>query len=395
MPPLSLLIKPASSLCNLRCHYCFYHSLSSGRSIASYGLMTEEVQEAIVRRAFAEADGQLTLAFQGGEPTLCGLGFYRRLITLVAQYNIKKIPVQYALQTNGQVIDADWARFLAEHRFLVGLSLDGYKDLHDSLRVDGRGKGSHRQVLQAAALFDTYKVDYNILTVISDRLARHADKIYRFYEKNHFQYLQFIPFLAPLDADPGEDPHALSPGRYADFLLRLFDLWYADITRGQPVSIRLFDNWVRMLSGERPEQCGLTGVCTCQLVIESDGGVYPCDFYVTDEWRLGSVLTDRLEDLVQSDKARLFVGQSQPVPADCRDCHWYPLCRNGCRRDRETDGMTAGLNRFCTAYKTFFEQAYPRLDNLARQWRQMRDGGRSPVAGPFPDASPDSRGGPA
>ena len=395
MPPLSLLIKPASSLCNLRCHYCFYHSLSSGRSVASYGLMTDEVQEAIVRRAFAETDGLLTLAFQGGEPTLCGLDYYRRLIALVAQYNTKKIPVQYALQTNGQVIDAEWACFLAEHHFLVGLSLDGYKDLHDSLRVDGRGKGSHIKVLQAADLFDTYKVDYNILTVISDRLARHADKIYRFYEKHHFQYLQFIPCLAPLDADPGKDPHALSPERYAGFLLRLFDLWYDDITRGKPVSIRLFDNWVRMLSGERPEQCGLNGVCTCQLVIESDGSVYPCDFYVTDEWHLGSVLTDRFEDLVQSDKARLFVGQSQPVPDGCRDCHWYPLCRNGCRRDRETGGRTTGMNRFCPAYKAFFEKAYPRLDNLARQWRQMRESERLTAAQRLPGVFSDNRGGQA
>lgn len=375
MPPLSLLIKPASSLCNLRCRYCFYHSLSSGRAIASYGLMSEAVLETIVRRAFAEADDSVTLAFQGGEPTLRGLDFFRLLIELVTRYNTKKLAVQYALQTNGQVIDDDWARFLSEHHFLVGLSLDGYKDLHDSLRVDNQGNGSFRQVMQAAALFDQHKTDYNMLTVVSERLARHAEKVYRFYAKRQFQYLQFIPCLAPLDTDPKDDPYALSAERYAGFLLRLFELWSEDIIRGVPVSIRLFDNWVRMLAGEQPEQCGLSGVCTCQLVVEADGSVYPCDFYVTDEWRLGHVQTDRLTDLVRSDLALRFVELSRLVPAECRGCRWYPICRNGCRRDRVTAAGIPGLNHYCLAYQAFFEQAYPRLESLARQWRQMNAAG--------------------
>ena len=374
MPPLSLLIKPASSLCNLRCQYCFYHSLSSSRRVSSYGMMPEAVLEQLVSRAFREGDTQITFAFQGGEPTLRGLDFYEQLVRFAARFNTKNIPVHYALQTNGLLINDEWARFLAKHRFLVGLSLDGYKDLHDSMRLDGGGHGSHKAVLQAAACFARHQVDFNILTVVSNRLARHVEKIYRFYDRQGFRYLQFIPCLAPLGTDPEDDAYALSPERYADFLHRLFNLWYQDMMQGRQVSIRLFDNWVRMVAGEQPEQCGLSGVCTCQLVIEADGGVYPCDFYVTDDWRIGQVQHDSFRDMIQSEAARRFVSQSQPVPAACRSCQWYPVCRNGCRRDRDVlaEQSQAGLNRFCAAYQDFFSQSHQQLVQLARYWQHVQ-----------------------
>jgi uncharacterized protein len=377
MPPLSLLIKPASSLCNLRCRYCFYHALCQDRTVPSHGLMAEDVQEAIVRRVFAEADDQVTLAFQGGEPTLCGLPFYERLIEQAAHYNRKRLPVHYALQTNGQLIDQAWARFFAKHQFLIGLSLDGYKDLHDSVRIDAAGAGSFTRTLQAAAWFNKEAVEYNILAVITAQAARHAEKIYRFMQKNDFRYLQFIPCLAPLGRDAAADPHALTSERYGSFLLRLFDLWYEDWQNGRPVSIRLFDNWVRLLSGEYPEQCGLSGSCSCQMVIEADGGVYPCDFYVLDEWRLGSVLTESFADLVRTPAALRFVADSRQHPTACRDCRWYPLCRAGCRRDRIPDPQNPdepAMNRFCQAYQMFFAGAVPRLERLANTWRQSSCG---------------------
>ncbi|MCK9253725.1 MAG: anaerobic sulfatase maturase [Clostridiales bacterium] len=375
MPPLSLLIKPASSLCNLRCRYCFYHDLSSNRSVASYGLMSDAVLNQILDRAFEQTSDALSLAFQGGEPTLCGLDFYRKLVAEVDRRNTRRIPVQYAIQTNGQVIDADWACFLAEHRFLVGLSIDGSAAMHDTLRVDAQGNGSHKRAMQAAAQFKAQGTEFNVLAVVSDLLARHPDKVYRFFSQQGFQYLQFIPCLAPLGTDPKDDPHAVRPERFGSFLMRVFDLWFADLTSGKPVSIRLFDNYVRMLAGEAPEQCGLSGVCTCQMVIEADGGVYPCDFYVNDTWRLGDVFTNSFADLLQSEKAQSFVAQSRPVPDHCQACRWYPLCRNGCRRDRVSmPGDELGVNRFCAAYRTFFEHAYPRLEWLARRWQALKSG---------------------
>ncbi|MDD4140537.1 MAG: anaerobic sulfatase maturase [Eubacteriales bacterium] len=373
MPPLSLLIKPASSLCNLRCRYCFYHDLSSNRSVASYGLMSDAVLNQVLDRAFEQTSDALSLAFQGGEPTLCGLDFYRKLVAEVDRRNTRRIPVQYAIQTNGQVIDADWARFLAEHRFLVGLSIDGPAAMHDALRVDAQGNGSHKRAMQAAAHFKAQGTEFNVLAVVSDLLARHPDKVYRFFSQQGFQYLQFIPCLAPLGTDPKDDPHAVRPERFGAFLIRVFDLWFADLASGKPVSIRLFDNYVRMLAGEAPEQCGLSGVCTCQMVIEADGGVYPCDFYVNDTWRLGDVFANSFADLLQSEKAQSFVAQSRPVPDHCQACRWYPLCRNGCRRDRlDSDTNAPGINRLCAAYESFFAHAYTRLEWLAGRLQTMQ-----------------------
>lgn len=376
MKPVSLLIKPASSLCNLRCKYCFYHSVSEQRMTKSYGIMSENTLKTIVSQVFFEADGPVTLAFQGGEPTLAGLDFYLRLVELVDFYNTKKMPVQYALQTNGQVIDEKWAGFLARYKFLVGLSLDGSKDIHDMLRQDEVGRGSYNKVMRAVSLFRRHEVEFNILTVVSSSIARHAKKVYDFLKKNKFQYLQFIPCLVPFGADPADYEFALTAARYGDFLKTVFDLWYEDYKAGNYISIRTFDNLVRMAAGEPPELCGMSGRCTCQLVIEADGGVYPCDFYVTDDWLLGRAGEDTFARMCSSPKAQKFISMSQDLDQKCIECIWLPICRGGCRRDREQPGGGLGLNVFCPAYKQFYPYVWPRLQELAREYllRSRRPG---------------------
>lgn len=378
MKPLHLLIKPASSLCNLRCGYCFYHDVSSYRAVPSYGLMSEDTQELLVQRVFAEADGPVTLAFQGGEPTMAGLPFYQRLIELVSHYNVKKWPVQYALQTNAQVIDESWAAFLARHHFLVGVSLDGDKAIHDAQRLTPDGRGSFQTVMNALRQLEARQVETNILTVVHAGVARHIERIYRFFSRNQLGYLQFIPCLTPFGVDPAAVPYALTAKRYGQFLNRLFDLWYEDFMAGHYVSIRHFDNWVRMMAGEWPELCGMTGRCTCQLVVEADGSVYPCDFYVTDEWKLGDISTSTLTELAESETSHRFVEASLQLPDTCRECQWLPLCRGGCRRDRaETAGPAgpAGLNQFCEAYQMFFPYAASRLEQLALIYRRQKGAG--------------------
>lgn len=374
MPPLSLLIKPASGNCNLRCGYCFYHDVSAHRTTPSYGMMSLGTLETLVRKALAFADGSCTFAFQGGEPTLAGLDFYRTLVRLADQYNEKKVDVHYAIQTNGMVVDEEWARFFHDHHFLVGLSLDGPKDLHDVQRVDAAGTGSWRRAMEAARQMEAAHADFNILTVVTNPVARHVRQVYAFLKKSGFRYLQFIPCLDPLDAPGGEDGTALTAERYAYFLKELFDLWYADLVRGDaistdPVSIRDFENWVGMCAGRRPEACGMSGACQCQFVVEADGSVYPCDFYVIDQYRIGSIADDGFAEMAASENARRFIAESLPVDEACHGCEWYPICRGGCRRNREpfTAGQP-GLNRFCEAYRAFFPYALPRMRELARRF---------------------------
>ncbi len=371
MPPVNMLIKPASGNCNLRCKYCFYNDIAEHRQTESYGMMDIETLEILVKKAFEYAEYSCTFAFQGGEPTLVGLDFFKKLIDFQKKYNTKNIKVNNALQTNGMVIDNEWAQFLGENGFLVGLSLDGPKDIHDTMRVDAKGKGSFKKVLDTAKRFDRCKVEYNILFVVNGYVARHVNKIYNFYKKNNFKYIQPIPCLDPLDEKPGGHDFSLTPDRYAYFLKTLFDLWYEDVSKGNMISIRNFDNYVGMLMGYKPETCSMVGECTCQYVVEADGGVYPCDFYVFDEWYLGNIKGDDMRVMRESKTAKRFVEVSRHIDPMCKGCKWVQLCRGGCRRNREPfeDGKPV-LNYYCPAYKEFFGYAMPRMQELARIFSQ-------------------------
>ena len=371
MKSLGLLIKPASGNCQLRCRYCFYKNVAASRDVANYGLMRPETLEKLVSRAIAETDESCTFSFQGGEPTLAGLDFYRLLIRFQEQYKErygkKNLVISNTLQTNGILLDDEWCGFFARHHFLIGLSLDGDKDIHDANRLDAQGKGTYNRVLRAAGLLSQHSVNYNILCVVTRELARRAKRIYRALTGAGFRYLQFIPCIDDFGAAAGASPFSLTAGRYADFLKDLFDVWYQDWINGRYVSIRHFDNWIQMLKGRPPETCSMSGRCTCYGVVEADGGVYPCDFYVLDQWRLGSIEESSFADLLTSERAECFVRASAPAAGKCRDCRYYVLCRGGCRRDREPldpDGGT--LNIYCRAYEQFFDHALVRLQQVAR-----------------------------
>ncbi len=373
MPPIHLLIKPVSGSCNMRCRYCFYTDEMASRSCPNYGRMSVETLRAVLCRALEAAEGSLTVAFQGGEPTLAGLDFYHALVEICSTYNPRGVAVHYALQTNGLAIDDEWAAFLAQHGFLVGLSMDGPPQLHDANRPDAAGQATHARVLAAARCMQRHGVQFNILTVVTSALARSGRKVWNYYEKNGFDWLQFIPCLDALDG--ASSPWTLSSARYGQFLKDIFDCWYGAARRGRPVSERSFDNWLGMLAGQCPESCGMSGVCSHQYVLEADGSVYPCDFYVLDGLRLGNLVTDSFET-IEAKRAQLgFVEASRPVHPDCRGCRWYPLCRGGCRRHREPliapDGLP-GKNRFCEAYKEFFAYAIPRLEQMASAVRRAR-----------------------
>ncbi len=367
MPPLNLLIKPASGNCNLRCKYCFYYSIIENREKKSYGIMDIKTLEELVKKAFQYAEVSCTFSFQGGEPTLAGLDFYKKLIQFEKKYNKKNIQVNNALQTNGMVIDNEWAKFLADNSFLVGLSLDGPKNINDVNRVYPNNKGSFSKVMNTVELFNKYKIEYNILSVVNAFVARHAHKTYNFFKKNNFKYLQFIPCLDPLNEKPGGYEYSLTPKRYSQFLKTLFDCWYNDIVNGDKISIRTFDNYIGMLMGYRPEACGMLGECQCHFVVEADGGVYPCDFYVIDEWYLGNLKEKELGELKDCDTAKRFIETSRFIDPECNECKWARLCRGGCRRTREPfENGKPVLNYYCLAYKEFFEYSIERMLNLAR-----------------------------
>lgn len=373
MPPINILIKPASSACNLACRYCFYRDVAQNRAQAFEGMLSLERMRDVIAAGMAYAEHVCSFAFQGGEPTLAGLDFYREVVRLQHAHARPGVAIHNAIQTNGTLIDAEWAQFFAENHFLVGLSLDGPAELHNLNRPDPQGHGSFQSVMRAVRLFQKYQVDFNILCVVTGKNARSVEKIYRFYRKQGFRWLQFIPCLEPLGQMRGAEPYHLSPAAYGEFLIRLFDLWYEDLQHGTYVSIRHFDNWMSILLGERPEACNMAGQCSVQFVIEGDGGVYPCDFYVLDEWRLGTVGETSFADMQQGETARRFLAASQKIPDACRSCRWQGLCRNGCRRDRmDLPDGTVGQNYYCEAYRTFFSAREAQLYSAVRLILGMR-----------------------
>ena len=373
MPPVFVLIKPASSACNMACEYCFYRDVSSHREHSFEGMLTLQTMEKIITAAMEFAEVSCTFGFQGGEPTLAGLDFYRQVVQMQQRLCKPGVQIFNSIQTNGLCINEEWANFLADNHFLVGLSLDGPPALHDLNRRDHRGTGTADRVLNTAHLFDKYHVEYNILCVVTGKNAREIRKIYHYYRQNKFDYLQFIPCLEPMDQVRGKERYHLSVDDYGEFLIKIFDLWYEDLKNGHYVSIRHIDNWIGILLGQRPEACSMNGRCSIQFVVEGDGGVYPCDFYVTDEWKLGNVNTDTFAQMLRSPNAQEFIKASIPLPDECRVCPILNLCRNGCRRDRlMTETNMPGKTYFCKAHLRFFTERRQQILHARSIIIQMR-----------------------
>ena len=385
MRSIGVLIKPASGLCNMRCDYCFYADETANRQISSYGIMTRQTLKNVIRRTLLPCEGAYSIAFQGGEPTLAGLDFFREAVRLINQYNRHDVPVQLAIQTNGYQIDEEWAAFLAEHHFLVGISVDGTKQIHDLYRHGSDGtSATYDQVLKTTELFSRYHVDYNILTVVTEQTAAHAREIYDNNQKNGWHFLQFITCLDPLGEARGQSSYSLKPASYGKFLCDLFDLWEADVQKGikqreNPLAfapyIRTFDNYVAILSGRRPESCEQTGICRMDestYVVEADGSVYPCDFYVLDAYRAGNFNEDRIDAVDQKMKALGFTERSRTLPSECQSCRYLSLCRGGCYRSRLTNEngldetlQADGRNYFCESFRMFFDHSQERLKKIA------------------------------
>lgn len=363
MPPINILIKPASGNCNMRCDYCFYYDTMSKREQPSYGFMSTATLEAVTAKVLAYAEGSCTFAYQGGEPTLCGLDFFRKAIEYQEQYNVNGVKIFNALQTNGYRLDQEWARFFARNKFLVGVSLDGGPKQHDHYRKSVSGEGTFFRIMKNIEMLRKEQVEFNILSVVNAKTAPAIKKTYEFYRKNHLDYLQFIACLDPLDEEPGGREYSLTPEVYGQFLIDLFDLWFRDLQQGKQPYIRHFENYIAVLMGQMPESCDMRGICGMQYVVEADGAVYPCDFYVIDKYRLGNFSTDTV---LQIDKAReesRFIQDSMAKEAACETCRYLMLCRGGCRRTRLAD--RDHHQYFCRSYQMFFETCLPRLAEVA------------------------------
>lgn len=371
----TILIKPASGLCNMQCDYCFYCDEAEKRKIASYGMMEIRTIENIVRKVLKQGRESVCFAFQGGEPTLRGLDFFKKVIEFERQYNIHHCHILNSLQTNGLYMDDEWCDFLKKHDFLIGISLDGTETTHDLYRHEKNGKSTYRKVRQSIEMLQKYQIEYNILTVVNRQVAQNIKEIYKEYKRNGWQYQQYIACMDPIGEAKGKREYSLTPEIYGQFLIDLFQLWYKDWRRGKAPFIRQFENYVGILLGYLPESCGQKGICSVQCVTEADGSVYPCDFYVMDEYCLGNINTDQIPDFFKKKEAEIFIEESKRWSEACKQCEYFFLCRSGCRRNRlEDEEKNTYRNYFCEGYRKFFRTCESQLKDVAKFLREQRNG---------------------
>ncbi len=354
---IHILIKPASSECNMRCKYCFYMDVSSRRKNTSFGIMSGETVSALVRQTLAYAGGgPVAYAFQGGEPLIAGESFFHSFSETVDAYNTLCSPISYSLQTNGTLLTDSLCTYLKKRSYLVGVSLDGPRKLHDANRVFANGEGSFDRVARGIERLKKHGVPFNILTVLTNRTAEYMQRLQTFFEHSGFDGLQFITCLEPFGAEPFSSGFAMGAEDYFSVNKALFD-WYWERNRtGRPLFIRHFDNMMRILDGFDHEMCGTLGYCAGQMVVEGNGNCYPCDFYCDDAHLLGNIRTNSLEEMRVSPAMKRFIGSSLPVDGQCGGCPIASLCRGGCRRERDinNDGILR-LNIYCEGRRRFFE----------------------------------------
>lgn len=364
MPPMSMMIKPVSGSCNMRCHYCFYSDVANHREMRNYGKMDSDTMRTLIRKAFIYAEGNVSFAFQGGEPTLAGIDFFREFVRNVSQCNTRHIPVSFAVQTNGYDLSDELCQFFADHHFLAGVSVDGAKEIHNALRPDSAGAGSYDQVMTGIEKLKHHGVEYNILCVVTAPIAAQGKRVWQ--ELKRHQYLQFIPCIDEFGGMLHD--YSLTPEAYGQFLIDTFSCYAEDYASGHPVSERRFDNYLSILLGQQPELCGMRGMCGLYFLAEADGSIYPCDFYVLDEWKLGNVKSDSFFKMEKSAASRKFRSISLQLPDTCKKCIWLNLCHGGCRRDREPIINSHGSeNKFCKSYYMFFEACLPQMQKMAER----------------------------
>ncbi|WP_100065048.1 radical SAM/SPASM domain-containing protein [Miniphocaeibacter massiliensis] len=335
MKDISVLIKPVSGSCNLKCKYCFYKDEIENRKIRNYGKMTKSVMEKLIDNIFLDLEkgDSVNFAFQGGEPTLIKIEFYKSFIDYVKRKNINKNNVSYSLQTNGIDISDKWCSLFKTNNFLIGLSLDCTKYFHDKNRITLNDKGSFQKVMDSKKYLEKYRVDYNILSVLTNEMAEYPREIFQFILDEKIKYIQFIPCMDELYVEK-KSSYTLTPEKFAYFYKELFILWKKEWDRGNYISINFFDNVISLLKNGKAPNCGFTGNCSPQYVIEANGDVFPCDFYVLDDYYSGNITKNTIRDIFYNSSMQNFINSKQLISKYCKDCSIYNICRGGCKRQR-------------------------------------------------------------
>jgi len=368
-PLNSVLVKPSGPDCNLGCTYCFYLEKEKLFPETKVHRMSHEIQEEMIRQVMQQSGDAVSIVWQGGEPALMGLDFYKRAIELEKKYGHGQ-EVGNGFQTNGTLLDVEWAKFFKKYDWLIGFSLDGPKHIHDRHRLD---KGLHptwEKVEEVARMLIAEGVAVNAMCCITDYSSNYAEELYNYYKNHGLTWMQFIPIVEIDKDDPTKvAPFSVTNEQYGKFLITLFDLWINDFKNGEPTtSVRHFESVFHSYVGLESPECTMMKECGPYVVIEHNGNVYSCDFFVEPRHRLGNIRQSKIIDMLISKKQDEFGKVKTLLPRKCKFCPWYSKCFGGCTKDRIKDPKDQRQPRFCRAYQLFFEHADARLKVLAEQW---------------------------
>jgi uncharacterized protein len=357
MDSFSLLIKPSAADCNLRCPYCFY--IGRQARTAPHPRMPDDVLERMVSSYLRTPQAtSYTFSWQGGEPALLGLDFFKKAVALQMRYGASGAIVCNGFQTNGTLITDELAAFAAEYKFLFGISLDGPAQAHDHYRRTVDGKPTHALVLRGIDRLRKQGVELNILALVSDRTVGQPREIYGYFKNQGFLHQQYVPCVE-WGANGQPRPYSITGQQWGAFLCGIFDRWIAeDVGR---VSIRLFDSILEYLVNGRRNACTMGTDCRQYFVVEYDGSVYPCDFFVREELKLGNIKTGSWRDFLASPIYREFGLAKAGWGDECRACSWLPFCHGDCQKFRPAGSKSV----LCDGWKAFFAHALPRLQGIA------------------------------
>ena len=378
-PAFHVMLKPRGAICNLDCEYCYFLSKELLYPGSRFRMADELLEKYTQQYIEAQQVPEVTFAWQGGEPTLMGLDFFRRAVELQQKYRKPGMKIHNALQTNGTTLDDDWARFFRQHNFLIGLSVDGPKHLHDAYRVDKGGKPTFERVMAGLHLLQKHRVEYNILCTVHAANAEHGVETYRFFrDEVRTQFMQFIPIVErdnETGFQEGSDvtERAVTAEQYGQFLMSIFDEWVRrDVGR---VFVQIFDVALAAWTGNRPGLCIFEETCGTALAMEHNGDLFSCDHYVEPDYRLGNIQEIPLLDMVAAAEQMQFgLDKRDTLPQYCRECEVRFVCNGGCPKNRfiETPDGEAGLNYLCAGYRSFFNHVRPAMEIMASELRVGR-----------------------
>lgn len=384
-----VMAKPTGPMCNLDCSYCFYLEKEKLYPGTRSWTMPDDVLETYIRQSIeSQAHNTVSFAWQGGEPTLLGISWFENVLELQKKYaNGKRI--ENALQTNGIILDAAWADFLAANNFFVGISIDGPRELHDAYRVDKGRQPTFEQVLRGIDFLKNAGVQFNTLTVVNRKNSYHPREVYDFLKKIGSGYMQFIPvverqskqlsrdglvLLGPRHASASEvTDWSVEPDALGNFLCAIFDQWVRhDVGT---YFVQLFDVTLELWLGMPPSLCVFSETCGNALALEHNGDLYSCDHYVYPENKLGNIMEEPLISLAAAHQQTAFGhAKRDSLPAYCRNCDVRFACNGECPKHRfvSTPDGEPGLNYLCAAYKKFFHHVAPYMEFMGRELLNQR-----------------------